>query len=181
VMLFGGLALLAALGQGMPFWDRDIDLIVVPQADAQSLNGLLAVVDRYRIGVIASVEVGDHRAGREWLDTIAAKQIEVVKAALAIGVADGIALTLDKSGWVQIDAGATSVGIGTPGRDSRVDVLILDEVTDQTAAWPQSAPPAIVVTGRRIEAPEGTAVVDAQQNSVELVFDGARWEVKASP
>ncbi|HEY4688223.1 MAG TPA: ComEC/Rec2 family competence protein, partial [Anaerolineae bacterium] len=58
-------ALLAALGARMPFWDRDLDLIVVTKTDAKSLNGLLAVGDRYRIGSIASVEVGDHRAGRE--------------------------------------------------------------------------------------------------------------------
>ncbi len=39
-------ALLAALGSRMPFWDRDIDLIVMPRGDARSLNGLLAVIDR---------------------------------------------------------------------------------------------------------------------------------------
>jgi len=163
------------------YWDRDIDLIIASSAGAESLNGLLAVVDRYQVRAIASVEVEDNRAAREWLDMMAAKQIEVIEAGLGIGIEDGIALTLDKSGWVQIDAGATSAGIGTSGRDARVDVSILDEVTDQTAAWLQSAQPAIVVTGRRIEAPEGTTVVDAQQNSVELVFDGARWAVRTSP
>ena len=65
-------ALLAALGARMPFWDRDLDLIVVQRADARSLKGLLAVVDRYHVEQIVSVQVADNRAGREWLDVIAA-------------------------------------------------------------------------------------------------------------
>lgn len=65
------LTALAALGARMPFWDRDIDLIVVPDDDTRSLNGLLAVVDRYHLEQIVSAGIGDSRAGREWLDTIA--------------------------------------------------------------------------------------------------------------
>jgi competence protein ComEC len=60
-------ALLGALGQQLPFWDHDLDLIIVPQANASQLNGLLAVLDRYRVKQIVSVKVPtDNRAGREW-------------------------------------------------------------------------------------------------------------------
>jgi competence protein ComEC len=174
-------ALLAALGARMPFWDRDIDLIVVSKADAKSLNGLLAVVDRYQVGAIVSVEVGDDRAAREWLDMIAAKQIEVVEAGVGIGIEDGIDLTLSENGWVQIDAGGTSVGVGVPGSAAHVDVLVLDKVTDDARVWLQSVQPLIVVVPGAIDSPEGSAVVEAQENAIELIFDGAQWEVKASP
>jgi len=89
-------ALLAALGGRMPFWDRDLDLIVVLRGDARSLNGLLAVVDRYRVGQIASVEIGDSRAGREWLDALAAKSIETLEAGSSISMDDGVMVTLDE-------------------------------------------------------------------------------------
>ncbi|HEY4688382.1 MAG TPA: hypothetical protein VIK33_03655, partial [Anaerolineae bacterium] len=174
-------ALLAALGERMPFWDHDLDVIVVPKTDAKSLNGLMAVVDRYHIGAIVSAEVGDTRAGRAWQDMIVAKQIEVIEPGLGIGIEDGVALMLDEGGRVRIDAGATSVGIGKPNPDARVDVLVLDDVTDDTAAWLRAMQPSIIVTREPIESVEGIAVVVAQQNAVELLFDGARWEVRASP
>jgi len=177
-------ALLSALGQQMPFRDRDIDLIVVPKADARSLNGLLAVVDRYRVGQIVSVEVSDNRAAREWTDMIAAKQIEVIEAGLGIGIEDGVSLSLDTSGWAQIDVGATVVGIGSPPMDAHADVIVLDEVAGQTAAWLTSTLPQIVVTRSPVKperAVEGVAFVDAEMRAAELIFDGTQWEVKASP
>ena len=39
--------LLSALGKLLPFWDRDIDLVIVPDASSDQLNGLSAVLDRY--------------------------------------------------------------------------------------------------------------------------------------
>jgi len=177
-------ALLAALGSRMPFWERDIDLIVVPKADAKSLNGLMAVVDRYRVGAIVSVEVGDNRTAREWLDMLAATQIDVIEAGTGIGIEDGVSLSLDTSGWAQIDAGATSVGIGSPPMDAHADVIVLDEVTDQTAAWLQSNLLSIVVTRSPVgpdRLVEGIAFIDAETRSVELIFDGAQWSVHEAP
>jgi competence protein ComEC len=60
-------SLLSALGQLLPFWDRDIDLMVVPVGQGDQLNGLLAVLDRFAVKQIMSVDVpADSRAGREW-------------------------------------------------------------------------------------------------------------------
>jgi hypothetical protein len=112
---------------------------------------------------------------------IAAKQIEVVEAGVGIGIEDGIDLTLSENGWVQIDAGGTSVGVGVPGSAAHVDVLVLDKVTDDARVWLQSVQPLIVVVPGAIDSPEGSAVVEAQENAIELIFDGAQWEVKASP
>jgi hypothetical protein len=108
----------------------------------------------------------------------------VVEAGSGIGVEDGVALKLDEDGWVRIDTRDTSVGIGAPGLGSRVDVLVLDEVTDQTAAWLKSSLPSIVVTRSPVGADrlvEGIAFIDAETRSVELIFDGVQWSVRDAP
>ena len=174
-------ALLSALGSRMPFWDRDIDVIVVPEADARSLNGLMAVVDRYHIGAIVSVAIEDTRAGREWQDMIAAKQIEVIEAGAGIGIDDGIALTLNENGWVQIEAGATSVGIGLPPVDAHADVVVMEQAADEARARLVVMQPSIVVTHVSAEPVPGIAFLSTEARAVELVFDGAQWEVRASP
>ncbi|HET7091366.1 MAG TPA: ComEC/Rec2 family competence protein, partial [Anaerolineae bacterium] len=110
-------ALLAALGSRMPFWDRDIDVVVVTSDDAKSMNGLLAVVDRYRVGAILSVDIGNTRAGREWLDMIAAKQIDVIEAGLDVGIEDGVSLSRAESGWVRIELGTIRSASASPDRD----------------------------------------------------------------
>ena len=59
--------LLSALGKLLPFWDHDLDLVVVPQANGDQLNGLSAVLDRYSVGQIMSVAAtSDNRAGQDW-------------------------------------------------------------------------------------------------------------------
>jgi len=142
------------------------------------------VVDRYRVGQIVSVEVADNRVSREWLDAIAAKRIEAIETGAEIGIEEGVAVTLDKSGWVRIDAGATSVGIGVPGSGSRVDVMVLDKVTDKTVAWLKVNRPQIVVTHAPVELDrlvEGIAFIGPETRSIELVFDEAHWSIYESP
>jgi competence protein ComEC len=82
--------LLSALGQVLPFWDRDIDLLIVPQANTDQLNGLLAVLDRFAVSQIMAADVPtDSRTGREWWTMIAQKgqrPIELQTAALDAGV-----------------------------------------------------------------------------------------------
>ncbi len=177
------LAVLAALGSGMPFWDRDIDIIVVPRGDARSLNGLLAVIDRYGVGHIVSVEIGDSRAGREWLDAVAAKQIGMIEPGSGIGIDNGAILELNEDGVARIETGATSIGIGAPHRDLRVDVIVLEEVTDQIAARLKSNPPSIVVTRSPVEPErliEDIAFINAETRPIELIFDGAQWRYPRS-
>lgn len=145
------------------------------------LFALLPGVDRDHIGQIVSVEIGDNRAAREWLDLTAAKQIEVVEAGLGIGIEEGVALMLDKGGWVQTEAGATAVGTGMAGGGSRADVIVLDEVTDEASAWIKMSQPSIVVTRKAAEPVEGAAFVSAETHPVELIFDGVQWGVYEAP
>jgi competence protein ComEC len=174
-------ALLAALGARLPFWDRDIDLVVVPDTDARALNGLLAVIDRYQVGQIVSVEVKDNRVSREWLDALAAKSIPVIEPGSNVVLEEGVVLTLDGNGWVRLETGVTVAGFGQPDQDSRADVLVLNEVAGDTPALVQAMQASLVVTSALIEPLDGVTVVAAQPNAVELLFDGAQWEVRAAP
>ncbi|MGH2592199.1 MAG: hypothetical protein ACRDGG_01660, partial [Anaerolineae bacterium] len=176
-------ALLAALGARMPFWDRDIDLVVVPRGDARSLNGLLAVIDRYHVEQIVSVDVPDNRVSREWLDAIAMKSIEVIEAGSSIGIEEGVAVTLDEGGWAHITVGNTSIGVGTPNPGSRVDVIILNQASGEGAEEIQSIRPQIVVAQKSLDAEfalEGIALIVTNTDAVELVFDGVQWTIQES-
>lgn len=45
----GTAVLLSQLGRRMPFWDHDLDLVVLPQPDEDVLPGLIAVLERYPV------------------------------------------------------------------------------------------------------------------------------------
>ncbi|MCX8125747.1 MAG: ComEC/Rec2 family competence protein, partial [Dehalococcoidia bacterium] len=65
------------LGRLLPFWDRTIDLIVLTQPQSDHLNGLLAVVDRYRVGKVVEPGLNYPSASyRRWLETMATNNIE---------------------------------------------------------------------------------------------------------
>jgi len=170
-------ALLATLGNRMPFWDHDIDLIVVPKADQRSLNGLLAVIDRYSIGAILSVEIGDNRASREWLDVISAKSIAIVEPGSGVGFEDGVSLMLDETAGVRIASNGATVAVGAAGDESPVDVWIVESVSGQSTAQ-------IVVANQVSETdvvPDGVALIDLETHPIELTFDGTSWAVSESP
>ena len=46
----GTVALTSALGREMPFWDHDLDLLVLTHADIDHVSGLVGVLERYQIG-----------------------------------------------------------------------------------------------------------------------------------
>jgi competence protein ComEC len=114
-------SLLSALGKLLPFWDHDIDLVVVPQAGSDQLNGLTAVLDRYDVKQIMSVEVpNDNRAGRDWQALLTQKgkePIELQSAALD----SNVNLTLDGSS-VLIESDSTSISIG-PSERAQINLI----------------------------------------------------------
>jgi hypothetical protein len=67
-----GAALAAWLGEKLPFATRQIDLLVLNQADARTLPGQLAAIKRYRIGRALLPEIKEEttqtEAWQEWLD-----------------------------------------------------------------------------------------------------------------
>ena len=69
--------------------------MVVPQASNEQLNGLFAVLDRYDVKQIMSVEApAENRAGRDWLALLTQKGKQPIELQSA-GLEDGTALSFD--------------------------------------------------------------------------------------
>jgi competence protein ComEC len=52
-------ALLNELGDVLPFWDRDLDLVVLTHPDADHITGLIPLLDRYRVRQIVDTFLSD--------------------------------------------------------------------------------------------------------------------------
>ena len=90
-------SLLAALGNQLPFWDRDLDLVIAPQANASQLNGLLGVLDRYTVHQVMSVEIPtDNRAGREWQTALSGEGLQPIDLQ-PIEIDRDVTITFDES------------------------------------------------------------------------------------
>jgi len=126
--------LLSALGRFLPFWDRDLDLVVVPQASGDQLNGLSAVLDRYDVKQIMSVEVpGDNRAGRDWQALLTQKGRQPIELQNA-GLDAGVNLTFD--GTVPlIESGGSRIAIG-PSEQAQINIIAAKEI-DRLPQQPQ--------------------------------------------
>jgi len=70
VLVDGGpdpVTLAARLGQILPFWQRDLDLVVATHADSDHLAGLLPIVERYRVGrALEPPTMGDSALSEAW-------------------------------------------------------------------------------------------------------------------
>jgi competence protein ComEC len=70
-------AVLSALGQRMPFWDREVDLLVLTEADDDHLAALVTVLERYDVRQIVQVNAPAKptAAYLKWRDLIASKRV----------------------------------------------------------------------------------------------------------
>ncbi len=124
--------LLSALGQQLPFWDRDIDLLIVPKASAPELNGLLAVLDRYSISQVVSVDVPlNSRAGSDWQSALSKLHLTSVPISTTstIDLEPDVSIGFDGS-IVLISARDKVIGLGPS------DVAQIDVIDDNIAALP---------------------------------------------
>lgn len=83
VLIDGGpsSAVLAKLGNVMPFWDRFIDLIVLTHPHADHVTGLIEVLKRYDVGMVLESSVNYSTAEyREWRTLLEQKHIPVTIA-----------------------------------------------------------------------------------------------------
>jgi|GEM_PF-1693948 len=89
-------ALLAVLGQRMPFWDRQIDVMVLTSADDEHLAGLVEALARYDVKQIVQVAppAKPTVAYLKWNELIAQKQVAsaTVEAGLRIVLDEGVTL-----------------------------------------------------------------------------------------
>ncbi len=54
---------LQCLGKHMPFWDRTLDLVVLSHPEKDHLQGLVSVLDRYRVGALVRSNVSNTSEG----------------------------------------------------------------------------------------------------------------------
>lgn len=162
---------LAALGRVMPFWDRGLDAVILTSPDADRLNGLVPVLERYSVGtVIQGLEVGEGAVYARWLELLGARPPETV-GTLAAGDAftlDGVTLTAlwpdagdagplvlrvtygDTSALLMGDAAtlAEETLVARHGRDLRSDALLIPRhgaQTGTTAPLLQAVQPGLVL------------------------------------
>lgn len=90
-------AILAKLGQALPFYDRKIELLILTHPDSDHLSGLVEVLKRYEVGQILETGIADKSAEyRIWNDLIKNKNIPVVfaRAGEVVKIADNLAIEI---------------------------------------------------------------------------------------
>lgn len=90
-------AVLAKLGQVMPFWDRSINLLILSHPHADHLDGLIEVLKRYDVGMVIESGVS-HSIPEyaEWHNLLREKNVPVViaKSGQHIDAGGGVALDI---------------------------------------------------------------------------------------
>jgi competence protein ComEC len=116
--------LLTALGQQLPFWDRDIDLMIVPEANVPRLNGLLAVLDRYSIGQVIAVDMSlNSRAGSDWQSALSKRHLTStpISTTSTLDLEPNVSITFDGS-IALIEAYDNVIGLG-PSDTAQIDLI----------------------------------------------------------
>jgi hypothetical protein len=94
------------LGRQMPFWDKEIDMLVATHADADHVSGLVGVFDRYRVNqLITNGEgFGESPIYDEVLAAAQAQATEIrpVQAGEVIEFGDGVRLEVVHPGPVLV-------------------------------------------------------------------------------
>jgi competence protein ComEC len=76
-----GRMLLGKLGRYIPFWDREIEMIIATHPDQDHIGGLPDVLKSYRVGAVLETRAeSDSQIFKNFRETIAAKNIPVVTA-----------------------------------------------------------------------------------------------------
>ncbi len=89
--------LLPALGRLMPFWDRDIELVILTHQDADHLNGLIPVLERYHVQrVMVGASAKDNPAVARWHELLAAGDHELIRAQR------GLRLSWSEGLWLEV-------------------------------------------------------------------------------
>ncbi|HEX6385369.1 MAG TPA: DNA internalization-related competence protein ComEC/Rec2 [Anaerolineae bacterium] len=101
ILIDGGLyptVLHGQLGRQMPFWDREIDILVATHPDADHVTGLVGVFDRYRVGrLITDGEGAGESSNYDALLLAAENNHTPLHSALAgqlITIGDGVRLEI---------------------------------------------------------------------------------------
>lgn len=102
-----GQVLMEKLGRYVPFWDREIELVVATHPDQDHIEGLLGVMKNYKVGSLLETTVrSDSQLYGKYEELIAQKQIRKIDAVA------GMEIKLDQAG-MEILSPAGPVPTGT--------------------------------------------------------------------
>jgi hypothetical protein len=149
--------LLAAMGRGMPLWDKGVELMILPQRSDRARGNALPVAERYRIGAVIQPQGEDDPTAmlREW-DAVARRQIgEVLDLPVGtrITLDPGVVLTIERRMEERIGArltyGSTSIELigdarAISGTLTNADVMFIG-ARGNTAPMLNAAHPRLLV------------------------------------
>lgn len=201
-------ALVSALGRRIPFWRRDLDLLILTTVDSQRLPGQVAALDRYQVRRAFAPPVPRATPTfAAWHERLAAlgTPVRLLRAGQSV-VLDGVrisALAVDADGaLLRLDYGATTVVFAhaaTPAMLERTPVaraslLVYPWQFDPHAPLVEAARPAAILfsDGARIEPPAratyreralGGARLyhEALDGDLEWVSNGNHWTIQNLP
>lgn len=162
-------ALVAALGRRMPFWRRDLDLVIVTVADAQRLPGQVAVLERYHARrALVPPYAGSGAIVDAWRQRLAAAQslvqrvrpgqrVELDGAILQVldAGAGGTLLRLDYGSTSMVFAHAVAPAMLQRPASRRATLLVYPWQRDAHVPLVESLRPAVIVfsDGARVAPP----------------------------
>ena len=162
----------SAVGEGMPFWERSLDLVVLTDTDDAHLAGLIDVLDRYDVRQIIqpSAPAKPTAAYLKWRDLVAQKNVPSLPAQA------GLIVSLDRDVTLEIlfpnDLDSARPAIAQL-RAGNIAFLFADSAdTDDQSEWlssPDAASSAVLIAPRQIS-PE---FVDAVSPQFAILFAGS--------
>ncbi len=173
-------AVLSALGERMPFWDRSIDLLVLTSPDEDHLAGLVSTLERYDVKQVVQVQAPDKptAAFKKWSDLLAQKGMSPTPAQ------EGVELTLDQGVMLEVlhpSEGEKSTSAAAQLHVGNLRVLFVEELSleEQAALVESGADPAsTVIVGPRKLAPEFLEQVDPV---MAVLFTGSSATSQPTP
>lgn len=201
-------ALVAALGRRMPFWRRDLDLLILTTVDSQRLPGQVAVLDRYQVrrafAPPAPRVTPTFAAWRERLTSLGAPvhQLRPGQSIMLDGVrlsalavnAEGALLRLEYGATIVVFAHAATPAMLEWTPVARASLLVYPWQFDPHAPLVEAARPAAILfsSGARVEPPVratyreralGGARLyhEALDGDLEWVSDGKYWTIQTQP
>ncbi len=142
--------LLAALGGQLPFWERTIDVLIVPRAETTQLNSLVAVLDRYTVKQVMAVEVPTtNRAGNDWQAALTAKALPPIEPQ-AIELEPNVVIDFDQDSVIVNETLAI-------GASERAAINVIAAPTDRPPDAPQ-----VIFTWASLPDPRAVVVPDGR-------------------
>ncbi len=171
-------AVLSAVGEGMPFWERTLDLVVLTNPDDAHLAGLVDVLERYDVQQVVqpAAPVKPTAAYLKWRDLVAQKRVP------SLAAEPGLVVDVDRDVAFQVVYPSNSVP-ARPAvaqlRAGNLAFLFADsaDADDQAALLSENMISSAILVAPRKVAPE---FVDAVSPQFAIFFAGSSAREKPS-